>query len=359
MSQKQFQGNKYMRLHNFFFILLFLVSSLTAQDKELEAAEELFYSFTEAYFERDLTKMKSFCLFNEDMEILDDQPAYTKAKLVELKKTLRATPVKWHTVGEVIKINNAPIRVNEIMVNDRKKIGTIRMLEMVYPLILRKSRASNTWKIDPTFMIQSVKKHLKTEMKRNARDFRIVFDGKTFHLNEGEKIIVEDLKGVSHRVTLYRNEIQHYKDGRVKFHYHKDMEVFPNKMKGGFVYTLTSELGPELHLLIYDKGADLQQVAEKYINVWIENYEVNDAQFEKKQLKEARQEINGEMVDGKVLYVRQGGKVLYNQFYFFESETGTVVGVFAKCKAVDTGLLNKYLKIACEDLKPLARGTKR
>ena len=130
-------------------------------------------------------------------------------------------------------------------------------------------------------------------------------------------------------------------------------------MKGGFVYTLNTELGPEVHLLVYDQGADLQEVAKKYINIWIENYEVNDAQFEKQQLKDAKQEINGKMVDGKVMYVRQAGKVFYNQFYFFKHESGQVIGVFAKCRNIDTGLLNKYLKIACEDLRPLAQGVKR
>ena len=140
-------------------------------------------------------------------------------------------------------------------------------------------------KIDPTFMIQSIKKHIKIEMKRQQRDFRIIFDGETFHLNEGKKTIVEDVKGITHRVTLYRNEIQHYKDGRISFHYHKEMEVFPNKMPGGFVYTLTAEYGPEVHLLVYDQGSNLQEVAKKYINIWIENYEVNDAQFETEKFK--------------------------------------------------------------------------
>ena len=342
------------------FIFLYLsINMLNAQDKELEAAEKIFYEFTEAYFEHDLEKMKALTYFNDELGLLLEMPEYTAAELKDLKKRLRETPVKWNEVGEIIKINNAPIRINEIMVNERRKIGTIRLLEMVYPLIIKKSRASNAWKVDITFMTQSIKKHIKNEMKRNQRDFRIIFDGKTFHLDEGEKIIVKDAQDIAHRLVLHRNEIQHYKDGRVSFHYHKDMEVFPNKMKGGFVYTLNAEIGPEVHLLIYDKGADLQEVAKKYINIWIENYEVNDAQFESQQLKDAKQEINGKLIDGKVMYVREAGKVFYNQFYFFKNQSGQVIGVFAKCRNIDTGLLNKYLKIACEDLRPLARGVKR
>ena len=346
-------------IHSFLFLFLTIIFALNAEDKELEAAEKVFYEFTEAYFAHDMEKLKAVTYYNDELNLLLEMPGYTKEELVELNKKLRATPIKWNEVGEIIKINNAPIRVNEIMVNERKKIGTIRLLEMVYPLIVKKMRGTNEWKVDPTFMIQSLKKHIKIEMKRNQRDFRIIFDGKTYHLNEGEKIIVEDLQKVAHRIVLYRNEIQHYKDGRISFHYHKDMEVFPNKMKGGFVYTLNTELGPEVHLLVYDQNADLQEVAEKYINIWIENYEVNDAQFEKQKLKDAKQEINGKMVDGKVMYVRQAGKVFYNQFYFFKHEYGKVVGVFAKCRNIDVGLLNKYLKIACEDLRPLARGVKR
>ena len=348
-----------MRLIYSLFFLFLSSAFLNAQDKDLEAAEKVFYEFAEAYFEHDIDKLKALTYFNDELNLLLEMPEYTAEELVELKKRLRATPIKWNEVGEIIKINNAPIRINEIMVNERRKIGTIKLLEMVYPIIVKKSRATKAWKVDPTFMIQSIKKHIKTEMKRNQRDFRFIFDGKTFHLDEGEKIIVKDARDVAHRLVLYRNEIQHYKDGRINFHYHKDMEVFPNKMKGGFVYTLTAELGPEVHLLIYDKGADLQEVAKKYINVWIENYEVNDAQFEKQQLKEAKQEVNGKLIDGKVMYVRQADKVLYNQFYFFQHQSGHVVGIFAKCRNIDTGLLNKYLKIAHENLQPLARGEKR
>jgi hypothetical protein len=335
-----------------------LLFAVGAQEKTKVTPEEIFYQFTEAYFEHDLAQLKALTFYNDELESLLQMPKFTGKELIALKKKLRQTPIDWHGVGEVIKINNAPIRINEIMANERKKIGTIHLLEMVYPIILRKTRATNEWKVDPTFVIQSIKKHIKIQMKKNQRDYRIIFDDKTYHLNEGEKIIIEDLKGISHRVVLFRNEIQHYRDGRVRFHYHKDMEVFPNKMKGGHVYTLNSELGPEVHLIVYDQGVTLQEAEKKYINVWIENYEVNDGQFEKERFKNVRQEINGKLVDGKVMYVRQAGKVFYNQFYFFQEE-GRVLGVFAKCRNIDTGLLNKYLKVATEELLPLTQGAKK
>jgi hypothetical protein len=338
-----------MRNFFIFFVSIFLMSLSAQEVVKVATPDDVFRDYAAAFFDQDLEKLKSLTFFADELEVLVQIPKVSKDQLLDIKKRLQETPIKWYTVGEVIKINGAPITVNDVMVNESKMLGTIRMLEMVYPIILRKSRTSEEWKVDPTFMIQSVKKHLKIENKRNQRDFRIELDGELFYLNEGERIVAKDNKGVEHRIVLFKNEIQHYKDGRLRFHYHKDMDVYPNKMVGGFVYSLSSDLGPEIHLMVYDKGASLASTKDKYINMWIENYKANDAVFEENALKPVRQEINGQMIDGSVMYVRSEGKVLYNQFYFFE-ENGAVIGVFAKCSNIDTGILNQYLKIACEDL---------
>ena len=91
---------------------------------------------------------------------------------------------------------------------------------------------------------------------------------------------------------------------------------------------------------------------QRFINIWIENYKSKDAVFEKQMLKNTKQMINGKEHAGKILYVNQQGVVYYNQFYFFE-ENGVLMGVFARSKTSDTGLLNQYLSILSESVYPV------
>jgi hypothetical protein len=239
------------------------------------------------------------------------------------------------------------------MSNETKRIGNIKILDFVYPLQLKKLRTGQ-WKVDPTFMIQSVRKQVDTESKRKRKNFRVELDGTLYYLNEGEMINFKDDAGKDRVIKLFKNDIQHYKDGRISFQYHKGMDVFPGPSKNGFVYTLNSDLGPEVHVLLYKEGADLKTERERFIKLWIENYEVKDARFEKVRLKNVSQSINGKENDGKVMYVILNGNVLYNQFNFLEID-GRVVGVFGKSKSADAGLLNQYLAIVCENIRPAKR----
>ena len=338
-------------------LLIFICLTAGAQE-ELKNPDTAFKAFVSAFLEKDMEKLKKLTLYNEELDVLAQAQTPQGEELRNAKKTLQELSIKWYEVGDIVKIRGAPIKVNDIMVNDRRKLGTIRLLDFVYPVIVRKLRAGNIWKVDPTFVINSIKKKLKNEQKFKRKDFRIILDGKAFHLNEGEKIIAKTDDGKEHRIVLFKNEIQHYKDGRIAFHYHRDMDVFPNKMQDGSVYTLSTDLGPEIHILVYKPGTELKAAMDKYIKVWVENYEVKDSQFEKNLLKDTRQEINGKEYPGKVMYVKEGLRVVYNQFYFFELN-GTVVGLFARCKTSDTGLLNQYLKIVCEQIVPGRPGVKK
>ena len=130
------------------------------------------------------------------------------------------------------------------------------------------------------------------------------------------------------------------------------MEVFPGKGKKSFVYTLNSDLSPEIHVLVYEKGAMLGDAMQRFINIWIENYKSKNAVFEKVMLKNTKQIINGKEYAGKIMYVKLKDSVYYNQFYFFE-EKGVIMGIFARSKTIDTGLLNQYLSILCESVYPV------
>jgi len=177
-------------------------------------------------------------------------------------------------------------------------------------------------------------------------------NGQLIYMNENEKVVFKDADGKENTITLFKNEIQHYKDGRVSFQYHRDMEVYPGKGKNCFVYTLNSDLSPEIHVLVYDKGVNLATEMQKFINIWIENYKSMDAVFEEKRLKNSKQFINGKEYAGKIMYVKNHENVFYNQFYFLEVD-GAVIGIFARSKTIDTGILNQYLSILCEKVYPV------
>lgn len=332
--------------------LLFLLPG-NSQEKAVQTADQLFRDFTNAFLERDVTTIKKLCIYTENIDIISQLPKMEKVKLDEVKKNFASLPIKWYLPGEIIKIHGSQITVNDVMVNERKRIGTVRLLEMVYPVALRKLRTGE-WKVDPFLMIQSIHKGLEVERKKNRRNFRIDLNGELIYLNEGEKVKFKDKDGKEHELSLFKNDIQHYKDGRVSFQYHRDMEVFPGKGKNCFVYTMTTDLSPEVHVLIYEKGAKLEDEMQRFINIWIENYKSKDAVFEENMLKNTKQIINGKEYAGKIMYVKQQDKVYYNQFYFLEVE-GAVMGIFARSKTIDTGLLNKYLSILCEKVYPVKR----
>jgi len=340
------------RLTNSFLLISFLLTlTLFSQKKATPTADELFRAFGNAFLERDVAAVKKLSIFRDNIDIISQLPKFTKEKLVEIKKSFAQLPIKWYLPGEIIKIHGSQITVNDVMVNDRKRIGTVRLLEMVYPIALRKLRTGE-WKVDPFLMIQSINKGLEIERKKNRRNFRINLNGELIYLNEGEKVDFTDKAGKKHELSLFKNDIQHYKDGRVSFQYHRDMEVFPGKGKNCFVYTMNSDLSPEVHVLVYEKGAKLNEEMQRFINIWIENYKSKDAIFEEKMLKNTKQIINGKEYAGKIMYVKQQDKVYYNQFYFLEIN-GQVVGIFARSKTIDTGLLNQYLSILCEKVYPV------
>ena len=333
-----------------FVVFLFVLSSY-AQEKKEPTPDDLFRQFANAFLERNLDEVKKVCIYTENIDVIGQLPKLNATQLAKAKKELMSLPIKWYLPGEMIKIHGSNIKVNDVMSNDRKKIGNIKMLEMVYPLALKKLR-TGTWKVDPFLMIQSISKTIELERKKNRRNFRIDIDGELLYLNEGEKVPYKDKHGNEHIVSLFKNEVQHYRDGRVGFQYHRDMEVFPGKGKKCFVYTLNSDLSPEIHVLVYEKGVSLAEEMQRFINIWIENYKSKDAVFEKTMLKNTKQMINGKEYAGKIMYVKQQESVYYNQFYFFE-EKGQVMGVFARSKTIDTGLLNQYLSILCERVYPV------
>ena len=333
------------------FIVLLSTFSAFAQKQPTKTADEVFKLFAEGFLERDLKKVKDHSIYTENIEVITQLPKLNAAQLEQVKKNLQSLPIKWYLPGEIIKIHGSQITVNDVMVNDRKRIGNIKLLEMVYPIALRKLRTGE-WKVDPYLMIQSINKTIEIERKKNRRNFRIDLDGQLVYLNENEQVEFEDKDGKKHKVTLFKNDIQHYRDGRVTFQYHRDMEVYPGKGKNCFVYTLNSDLSPEIHVLVYDKGATLATEMQRFIEIWIENYKSKDGVFEEKTLKNTRQSINGTEIAGKIMYVKQHENVYYNQFYFFE-KNGVVMGLFARSKTIDTGLLNQYLSILCEKVYPV------
>ena len=334
-----------------FLISAIFLSSTFAQEKYPQTPDELFRAFANAFLARDLDTVKKLCVYTENLDLISQLPKFSKVKLAEVQKQLAALPIKWYKPGDQIKIHGANQTVNDVMSNDRRKIATVKLLEMVYPVAVKKMRTGQ-WKVDPLLMLQSIGKTLDLERKKNRKNFRINLNGELIYLNESEEINFKDKEGKEHKVTLYKNDIQHYKDGRVQFQYHRDMEVYPGKGKNCFVYTLNSDLSPEIHVLIYDKGSNKRIEMTKFINIWIDNYKSKDAIFEKQQLKDTKQEINGKEYPGKIMYVKEQDKVYYNQFYFFE-EKGTLMGVFARSKTIDTGLLNQYLSILCESVYPV------
>ena len=335
-------------------ISLYFLLPVHSQKKVTFTPDQLFRDFGNAFLERDLTTIKKLCIYTENLDVISQIPKIEKVKLEEIKKKFAKLPIKWYLPGEVMKIHGSQIPVNDKMADDHNRIGTVRLLEMVYPIALRKNRRSGEWKVDPFLMIQSIHKALKAERKKNRRNFRINLNGELIHLNEGEKVKFKDKEGKEHEVSLFKNDIQHYKDGRVEFQYHRDMEVFPGKGKNCFVYTMTSDLSPEIHVLVYDKGAKLNEEMQRFINIWIENYKSKDAIFEEKMLKNTKQIINGKEHAGKLMYVKQQNKVYYNQFYFLEIN-GVLMGIFARSKTIDTGLLNQNLSILCEKVYPVKR----
>ena len=335
------------------FLALFIYCSLiplaVSQLKNENNPEFVFKSFAAAYFKQDIKKMKELTIFAENLKVLLEMPKVPKAELENVLKDLKTLPIRWYEPGDFVKIQGGQIAVNGLMSSEDRRIGTLHMLDFVYPIALKKLR-NGMWKADPTFIIQSVKKQVDVESRRNRKNFRVDLDGVLYYLNEGERVTFKDKTEKEHTLKLFKNDIQHYKDGRLSFHYHKDMEVFPGPSKNGFVYTLNSELGPEIHVLIYNKGVNLKVEEQKFINIWIENYEVKDARFEEKRLKDITQNINEKEYSGKIMYVILNGKVYYNQFSFFEMD-GRVLGVFGKSKSVDAGLLNQYLAVVCENIK--------
>jgi hypothetical protein len=331
-------------------IFFSLILTSASQLKNENSPDFIFKSFATAFLQQDIKKMKSLSIFTENLKILLQMPKLEKEKLEATFKKLKETPIKWYQEGDLVKIRGGQIRVNVLMANENKRIGTVHVLDFVYPLALKKLR-NGQWVVDPTFMVQSVKKQVDSTSKRKRKNFRIDLDGVLYYLNEDEKVTFTDENKKEHVLKLFKNDIQHYKDGRISFQYHKDMEVFPGPSKNGFVYTLNSDVGPEVHVLIFNKGSKIKDEQDKFINAWIENYEVKDARFEEKRLKDVKQSINGQEHAGKVMYVILNGKVIYNQFYFLEVE-GQVIGLFGKSKSVDAGLLNQYLTIVCESIKP-------
>ena len=332
-------------------VVFALIFSAYAQEKKESTADDLFREFATAFLERDLDVIKKICVYTENLDVIGQLPKLPKAQLEKAKKELASLPIKWYLPGENIKIHGSHIKVNDVMSNDRKRIGNIKMLDMVYPIALKKSRTGK-WQIDPFLMVQSISKTIEIERKKNRRNFRIDINGELLYLNEGEKVAYKDKHGNDHQLSLYKNEVQHYRDGRVAFQYHRDMEVFPGKGKNCFVYTMNSYLSPEVHVLIFDKGAKMGEEMQRFINIWVENYKSKDAVFEKTLLKNTKQQINGKEHAGKILYVNQQGVVYYNQFYFFE-ENGVLMGLFARSKTSDTGLLNQYLSILSESVYPV------
>ncbi len=334
----------------FLFVLIYCSLAVLSQEKAVEKSpDEVFKLFAEAFLKRDLEKMKEYSVFTENIELVKQLPKLEEKVLASSLKDLKELPIKWYAPGEVIKIHGSQISVNDVMSNDQRKIGNIKLLEMVYPIALRKLRTGE-WKVDPYLMLQSINKSLEIERKKNRRNFRVEIDGQLVYLNENEEIEFEDKDGKSHKMTLFKNAIQHYKDGRISFSYHRDIDVYPGKGKNFFVYTMTSDMSPELHLLVYDKGVNKDEEMKKFIDIWIENYKIKEAVFEEKVLKETKQEINGREINGKILYVKMADSVYYNQFYFFELR-GAVIGVFARSKTVDIGILNQYMAILCENIQ--------
>ena len=336
-------------------ISVILSYSVSAQKKATSSStvenspDAVFKAFATAFFNQDLKRMKSLSIYSQNIEVLVKVPKFEEERRKKLIEDLKVMPIKWYQKDEKVKIHGGHITVNDLMSNDNKRIGTIRMLDFVYPLQLTKMR-SGQWVADPAFMIRSVRKHLEAESKRKRKNFRVELDGQLFYLNADEMVKFTGKDKQEHELKLFKNDIQHYKDGRLSFQYHKEMDVYPGPSKNGFVYTLNSSIGPEVHVLLYNPGAKLADEQKKFIDLWIENYEVKDARFEEKRLKDVRQNINGKECDGKVMYVILNGKVIYNQFNFLEID-GRVVGVFGKSKSSDAGLLNQYLAIVCENIK--------
>ena len=58
-----------------------------------------------------MEKLKALTFFNDELDLLGEMPGYRRR--AKNKQQLRHL-IKWNEVGEIIKINNAPIRVNEI-----------------------------------------------------------------------------------------------------------------------------------------------------------------------------------------------------------------------------------------------------
>ena len=232
------------------------IFSALAQKKKEPTPDDLFREFGSAFLDRNLDVIKKISVYTENIDVIGQLPKLPKARLDKAKKELASLPIKWYLPGEMIKIHGSHIKVNDVMSNDRKRIGNIKMLDMVYPIALKKSR-TGVWKIDPFLMVQSITKSIEIERKKNRRNFRIDINGELLYLNEGEKVAYKDKHGNEHELSLFKNEVQHYKDGRVAFQYHRDMEVYPGKGKNCFVYTLNSDLSPEVHVLVFDKGAKL------------------------------------------------------------------------------------------------------
>ncbi|NQZ56728.1 MAG: hypothetical protein HRT88_04565 [Lentisphaeraceae bacterium] len=331
-------------------LMNFICGSLIAQEtKKPIGPKQVFKAFVSAYFDHDLKTMQKVAYYDDEMKVLLEMPQLKGADLSKAKTLLKGIEIFWHIPGDLIKLQGGNITVNDQMSNTNKRIGTIRHLDFVYPLSVRKSRRTGLWKVDAMFAINSIARTVRRNKIRDMKDYRIFLDGQVVHLDEEEEGTITDKEGKKHTISLFRNEVQQYKDGRVHFQYHKEMSVFPNKMKDGFIYTLTSQIGAEIHILVYDKGVNLIQARQKYIDLWIENYTIKKALFEQQRLKKSSQEINSNEVAGSIMYVRQENKVIYNQFYFFEDK-GRTLGLFARGKNFDTSQINLYLKIASKNI---------
>ena len=334
--------------------VFFLLSlPLLAQKENGNDPDTVFKEFASAYFLQDFKKLESVSIYKDNLKTLMEMPRHNNDKLAALLKELKDVPIKWYEPGENVKIHGGNITVNETMSNEYRRVGNVKMLDFVYVLQLKKMRTGE-WRVDPTFMIQSVRKQIDRESKRKRKNFRVELGGELYYLNAGEQITVKDDSGKEEVMKLFKNDIQHYKDGRISFQYHKEMDVFPGPGKNGFVYTLNSDLGPEIHVIIYNRGSKLEEERDRFIKLWVENYEVQHATFEEKRLKDIKQSINDKEYPGKVMYVIINGKIVYNQFNFLEINN-RVVGVFGKSKNVDAGLLNQYLAIVCENIKPAVK----
>lgn len=178
----------------------------------------IFKEFVKAYLIQDSKKIQSLSLYNEELNILYGAPTRNEETIKRLFKDLKYAQISWHNPGDRVKIQKTTLIVNELMSNNKRRVGNLNINEFPYLLLLKKMK-NGEWKIDPTLMISTIKAASKPKEditwkleqaellyhNRKYKDAQVLL-GEYLYSEPKETKAIELLKKVNEKIFQQVNE---------------------------------------------------------------------------------------------------------------------------------------------------------